>query len=79
MTLKKIDPQKFDDLVGEKDQPVIWTAAAIGRRIGRSADYVRRTLANMDGTPVRRHNRGNYYALENDLMLFWQADGPRSR
>lgn len=79
MKLQKINPQKFDDLVGEKDQPVIWTAAAIGRRIGRSADYVRRTLSRMDGTPVRRHQRGNYHALESELIAFWEAAGARSR
>lgn len=67
---KKITPKNFDDLTGEKAGPVIWTAAAIARRIGRSEGYVRKTLARLDGTPVRRHGRGNLYAYEADLVSF---------
>lgn len=73
MAEKKITPEKFDDLATEKAGAVIWTAAAIARRIGRSPDYVRRTLAQLDGSPVRRHGRGNFYAYETELAAFMEG------
>jgi hypothetical protein len=50
---------------------IIWTAAAIGQTIGRSPDYVRRTLARLPGSPVQRIGRGNFYAVEAELLSFW--------
>lgn len=51
---------------------LIWTAAAIGRRINRSAAYVRRTLAKAPGSPVKRQGRGNLYVDEQELVEFMQ-------
>jgi hypothetical protein len=53
-----------------KPPNIIWTAAAIGRRINRSAAYVRRTLAKAPGSPVKRQGRGNLYADETELIEF---------
>jgi hypothetical protein len=52
---------------------IIWTASAIGRRIGVSADFVRDTLAKMDGSPVRQIGT-RYCAVESDLIAFFRAD-----
>lgn len=49
---------------------IIWTAAAIGRRINRSAAYVRRTLAKAPGSPIKRQGRGNFYCEEAELIAF---------
>ena len=49
---------------------IIWTAAAIGQRINRSAAYVRRTLAKAPGSPVKRQGRGNLYVDEAELIEF---------
>jgi hypothetical protein len=50
---------------------IIWTAAAIGARVGASADFVRDTLANMPNSPVKRLDR-RFYALEDDLIDFFR-------
>ena len=71
MTHRTLTPRRFDKVtLGNPSPGIVWTADAIGRRIGRSADYVRRTLAKLPGTPVKRHGRGNLYALEVDLVAF---------
>lgn len=50
---------------------IIWTAEAIGKAIGRSADFVRRTLIDMPNSPV--HRFGNrYWAYEDDLQNFFE-------
>lgn len=59
------------------EQHILWTADAIGRRIGRSAAYVRRTLSQMEGTPVQRHGRGNFFAVEDELLAFMSKKGNR--
>lgn len=54
---------------GNQDR-ILWTADAIGQKIGRSAAYVRRTLFHLEGSPVQRHGRGNYFAVESELLAF---------
>ena len=55
---KPLMPQRFDDLIlhqNDKTQSVIiWTAEAIGRYIGISADFVTDTLAHVDGSLVSK-------------------------
>lgn len=69
----KLTAEKFDETIGrDGSSGIIWTAAAIGRRIGRSADYVRRTLSRLEGSPVHREGSGNFYADERELMEFWR-------
>lgn len=46
---------------------IIWTAPKIGEHIGRSAAYVRRTLAAAPRSPVRRIGTGNLFAFRADL------------
>lgn len=48
---------------------IIWTAAAIGAKIGRGADFVRNTLAELPGSPVRRMGK-QFYAFEAELIDF---------
>lgn len=62
-----------------KDQRILWTADAIGKRIGRSAAYVRRTLSQMHGSPVQRHGRGNFFAVESDLVEFMRRGSKDER
>lgn len=59
---------------------IIWTAGAIAQRVGRSADFVRDTLAKLPGTPVRQM-RGRYYAFEAELLQFLRdkPTAPHSR
>lgn len=49
---------------------IIWTAKKIGERIGRSAVYVRRTLARKPGSPIKQQGKGNLYADETELLEF---------
>ncbi|CAN7241257.1 hypothetical protein [Mesorhizobium sp. LjNodule214] len=46
---------------------VIWTAAAIGQRIGVNGDFVRSVLATEPGTPIRRWGK-RLYVIEADLI-----------
>lgn len=51
---------------------IIWGAKDIGREIGRSADYVRRTLAKMPNTPVHRDNTGRLYCFRTGLQDYFR-------
>ena len=65
-----LDAKRFDEaLASRPGERVIWTASGIGRRIGRSPDYVRKTLAYLPGSPVKRINK-SYVAIESDLLAF---------
>lgn len=63
---------------------LIWTANAIAKRLGCSADFVRDRLAKAEDSPVRRVG-GRYVALESELLAFfsgtlgdvWHPDGER--
>lgn len=57
-----ITPERFDK--------IIWTAAAIGQRIGTGPDFVRDVLVNEPGTPVRKIG-SRYCAVERELLEFF--------
>ena len=69
--MTKLTPEHFDSLTRShapaREDRIIWTAKAIGRRIGCSEDYVRKTLANYDNSPVRRIGR-RFYVMESELL-----------
>jgi hypothetical protein len=49
---------------------IIWTAAGIGREIGRSAAFVRDNLAKQPASPV--HKMGTqYWAYADELIAFF--------
>lgn len=68
--MRSLTPERLDSILTppRRDQ-IIWTASAIGARIGRSEDYVRKVLAKMDGTPIRSIGR-RLYVFEDDLFAF---------
>jgi hypothetical protein len=51
---------------------VIWTAKAIGGRIGVSADFVRDVLAKEPGTPIKQVG-SRYCTVEQDLIDFFRS------
>lgn len=51
---------------------IIWTAAAIGQRIGCSADFVRSVVAREPGTPIKVMGK-RLYVFERELMT-WMRD-----
>lgn len=70
MNKPELTPERLDALLTPpRRDRIIWTAPAIGQRIGRSEDYVRKVLAKMDGTPIRCMGR-RLYAFEDDLFAF---------
>jgi hypothetical protein len=76
MTKLNLTPQRFDALtrmhVREDAPKIIWTASGIARRLGCGEDYVRRTLAGLPGSPIRRKGR-RLYAFDDELIL-WMRD-----
>jgi hypothetical protein len=48
----------------------LWGAKGIGRAIGRSESFVRKTLARMPDSPVHRFNR-ELWADEDELFAFF--------
>jgi hypothetical protein len=50
---------------------ILWTAEAIARRIGSSADFVRDRLSQEPGTPVKKIG-GRWCAVESDLLAFFR-------
>ena len=73
---KILTPQKFDDLTlhqnNKRQSEIIWTAEAIGRYIGTSADFVTNTLAHLDGSPVSKVGR-RYCAKRDELDLYFST------
>ena len=55
-----------------QQEHIIWTAAAIGRRIGTSADFVRDKLSKEPGSPVKQIG-GRYCAIEQDLLAYFRT------
>jgi len=49
---------------------IIWGADAIGRVIGRSPDFIRRTLSARPDSPVHRFGR-RYWAYEDELTAYF--------
>lgn len=75
--MQPLNPQRFDQLVAPRPQsPIIWGAKRIAERIGRSEDFVRRTLVNLPGSPVQRRGR-NLCAVDAELLAFFGAAGKR--
>lgn len=71
--MKTLTAKKFDDLVNlDGPSPIIWTAKAIGQKIGCGPDFVRDTLAKLPGSPVRSMG-GRLYAVEDDLLRFFRS------
>ena len=69
----QLTPEKFDrTVVGRNRQTIIWTADAIGARIGCSADYVRDTLAALPDSPVKKIG-GRWCAHEDDLIRYFRT------
>ena len=48
-------------------QKILWGADTIAARIGTSEDFVRRTLARVPGSPVKKV-AGRWCAVEDELM-----------
>lgn len=73
--MKALTPDLFDRLADPRPAPrqkIIWTAEAIGRRIGCSADFVRETLIREEGSPVKKIGN-RYCAHEDDLISFFRT------
>lgn len=58
--------------MGASQPRIIWTAESIGQRIGVSADFVRKTLVDVDGSPIKKIGT-RYCAVEDDLIAFFRA------
>lgn len=72
--MTRLTPPTFDALLSPAPgKRIIWTAAAIGQRIGRGEDFVRDVLAQMPGSPVRRMGR-RFYAIEDELVQYMGAN-----
>lgn len=68
-----ITAERLDAMLQPRQRDrIIWTAPAIGARIGRSEDYVRKVLAKVEGTPIRYQGR-RLYAFEDDLFAFMRT------
>ena len=67
MTLPAEQPDSFDP-----NTRVLWGAKSIGRRIGRSPDFVRCVLARLPGSPIKTMNR-SLFVLECDLLSFMRS------
>lgn len=57
-----LTPERFDR--------IIWTAKRIAERAGTGPDFVRDTLVNMPGSPVKKIG-GRYCAVERELLEFF--------
>lgn len=72
--MKSLTADLFDHIAEPRPAPrqkIIWTAEAIGQRIGCSADFVRETLIREEGTPVKKIGT-RYCAHEDDLIAFFR-------
>lgn len=71
--MTKLTPDRLDEiLTPPRRDRIIWTAEAIGKRIGVSADFVRKTLVHQEGSPVKRIGT-RYCAVEADLIAFFRS------
>jgi hypothetical protein len=75
MSRAALTPSNFDRTISApgKSPRIIWTLPAIGRRIGTSPDFVRNTLVNVDGSPIREIG-GRFYCFEEDLLEFMRSE-----
>ena len=73
-TRPQLTPEKLDKMMvpPRPRTRIIWTAEAIAAQIGTSADYVRHTLVNLEGSPVKKMGT-RYCAHADDLEAFFRA------
>lgn len=74
--MKHLTGDLFDRLTEPRQSnrmKIIWTAEAIGRRVGCSADFVRETLIREPGSPVKKIGN-RYCAHEDDLISFFRSE-----
>lgn len=71
--MRQVTATSFDKIAPERRERIVWTLAGIGRRIGVGPDFVRDTLANADGSPVREVG-GRFFAFEDELIAFMKSD-----
>ena len=66
-----LTPARADKVLDAAQPParILWTAEAIARRLGCSADFVRGALAEAPGSPIRKIG-GRWCAEENALIGF---------
>jgi hypothetical protein len=67
----QLTADRFDAIATKRADRVIWTAAAIGHCVGCSPDFIRRQIANLPDSPVKKI-AGRYCALESELMKFFR-------
>lgn len=74
--MTKLTPDTFDGLTRApaREERIIWTAGGIARRLGCGEDYVRKTLATLAQSPIRRKGR-RLYVFEEDLIRFMRNGG----
>lgn len=73
--MKHLTADLFDHITEPRPagrQKIVWTAEAIGARIGTSADFVRGTLLHAEGSPVKKIGN-RYCAYEDDLIAFFRT------
>ena len=68
-----LTPSRLDAVL-ERPKPdrIIWTAGGIAARLGCGEDFVRKTLALLPGSPIRKKGR-RLYAFEGEL-IDWMKD-----
>lgn len=66
---------KAPPLSPDLDQRIIWTAKAIGARIGVGADFVRDTIAREPDSPIKALG-SRLYVFENDLFDWLRHRAP---
>lgn len=69
MTKPELTPERLDAILTPRRDRIIWTAAAIGRRIGRGEDFVRHVLAKLPRSPVKKIG-GRLCVDEGELFAF---------
>lgn len=70
-----LTPERLDAMLEGKTKPagrIIWTAEAIGKRLGCSADFVRDKLATEEGSPIKKIG-GRFCVHEGDLMAWFRG------
>lgn len=76
MSRPEITAYAFDRLTARRPDRILWTLPTIAQRIGTSADFVRDTLAKVEGSPVRFLG-GRFYAYEDELEAFMRSEERR--
>ncbi|MGH2343458.1 hypothetical protein ACRC7T_18490 [Segnochrobactraceae bacterium EtOH-i3] len=75
MTRPPLTPARADRILQAaapaRGPKILWGAAAIAGRIGRSEDFVRRTLSKLPGSPVKKV-AGQFCACEEELMKLFR-------